>query len=313
MASDPPRRHGVVVVDVPKSSEPSLALPVRPPDCEPACLEDGPTEGNPLCRDAPLLSARDGFVLLVSIQIGSGIFMSPSQIDSNSPSPGVALLTWVVGGLLAWMGAASFAELGALFPKSGGMQDYLQYMYGDTSAFTMAWMWIVIVKPASMATLSILFVEALSLGLATTGIEGVSYVHTKLAALLTWVVVVLFNCINTRMTTRLSEYFVLLKLTTVLLIAFTGLIVFVNHFANPDSSFSGNKDWYTRNWFRYRVNDIDWSGVSNWDLLGHLGAAVYGGLWAYSGWDNVRHLVPVLNPLNVPAKANSSLGKFHRG
>ncbi|KAL5405624.1 hypothetical protein PMIN03_008346 [Paraphaeosphaeria minitans] len=101
------------------------------------------------------LTARHAFAVLVTLQIGSGIFASRSQVDSNVPSPGAALLVWVLGGLLSWAGAASFAELGAAIPLNGGMQAYLAYVYGDTMAFLMAWVYIMAAKPAAMAIQSI--------------------------------------------------------------------------------------------------------------------------------------------------------------
>jgi L-type amino acid transporter 9 len=40
------------------------------------------------------LNAFNGFALLISVIIGSGVFASPAQIDSNVPSPGASLLIW---------------------------------------------------------------------------------------------------------------------------------------------------------------------------------------------------------------------------
>jgi L-type amino acid transporter 9 len=62
------------------------------------------------------LGALDGFALLISIVIGSGVFSSPGPIDANVPSPGAGLLIWLVGGILAWTGALTMAELGTAFP-----------------------------------------------------------------------------------------------------------------------------------------------------------------------------------------------------
>ncbi|CAN9226674.1 unnamed protein product [Alternaria alternata] len=79
------------------------------------------------------LGALDGFALLISIVIGSGVFSSPGPIDANVPSPGAGLLVWLVGGILAWSGALTMAELGTAFPGEGGIQPYLTYIYGDTA------------------------------------------------------------------------------------------------------------------------------------------------------------------------------------
>jgi amino acid transporter len=103
---------------------------------------------------------------------------------------------------------------------------------------------------------------------------------------------VLLNSINTRFTMRLSESFTVFKLSTVALIVLGGVVAVVAHLINPNSSLSGPSDWYTRNWFQTRstVSDgqtIDWVSMRTWDRYGHYCAAIYGGLWAYDGWDNV--------------------------
>ena len=63
----------------------------------------------------------------------------------------MALIVWTLSGLTAWAGAASFAELGAAIPINGGMQEYLKYVYGDYVASLASWIWILAVKPSSMA------------------------------------------------------------------------------------------------------------------------------------------------------------------
>jgi hypothetical protein len=68
------------------------------------------------------LGAREAFAIVISIVIGSGIFTSPGSIDTNVPSPGIALVIWLVGGVLAWTGASTMAELGTAIPGEGKMR-----------------------------------------------------------------------------------------------------------------------------------------------------------------------------------------------
>jgi L-type amino acid transporter 9 len=238
------------------------------------------------------LTARHAFTVLVTLQIGSGIFASPAQVDSNVPSPGAALLVWVLGGLLSWAGAASFAELGAALPLNGGMQEYLRHVYGDTAAFLMAWIYIVAVKPSSMAIQSIVIAESFgSIGSVKVG-DPDSAALLKVIAAVSFMFMVLLNSVNTKFTLRLSESFTIFKISTVGLIVLGGVIAFIAHFVNPHSSLSGSSDWYSKNWFESRptISDgktIDWTSMGTWDRYGHYCAAVYGGLWAYDGWDNV--------------------------
>lgn len=70
------------------------------------------------------LGTLDAFAIIISIVIGSGIFTSPGSIDTNVPSPGLALVIWLVGGMLAWTGASTMAELGTAIPGEGTYSEF---------------------------------------------------------------------------------------------------------------------------------------------------------------------------------------------
>jgi L-type amino acid transporter 9 len=238
------------------------------------------------------LSAWDAVALLLGIQIGSGIFASPSRIDSNVPSPFAALFAWLFAGILAWTGATSFAELGCCFPINGGMQEYLRYMYGDAAAAVMAWTWIVAAKPSSMAILSITLVE--SMGSVISPERSLEHsLIAKLIAIFTLVVILLLNCISPRTTTKITRIFAFLKLLAVGLVLLAGVVVVTLHILEPRTAHpSLSKDWYMKSWFAARPTrsegkDIDWPSMNVWASLGHFSTAIYAGLWAFSGWDNV--------------------------
>jgi L-type amino acid transporter 9 len=268
----------------------------RASETEPLLQRRPSTASQDINQSSKQLTTRHAFAVLVTLQIGSGIFASPAQVDSNVPSPGAALLVWVLGGLLSWAGAASFAELGAALPLNGGMQEYLRHVYGDTAAFLMAWIYIVAVKPSSMAIQSIVIAESMgSIGIIDTQ-ESHSAAVLKIVAAVSFVLMVLLNSINTRFTLRLSESFTVFKIGTVGLIVLGGIIAALAHLVNPHSSLSGSSDWYSKNWFSTRPtmsdgHTIDWTTMGAWDRYGHYCAAIYGGLWAYDGWDNVSLLV----------------------
>lgn len=237
---------------------------------------------------APHMYASDGFALLVGIQVGSGIFASPSAVNNNVPSPGAALMVWVVSGLLAWMGATSFAELGAAITKNGGMQEYLRYIYGELVAFLMSWTWLFAVKPSAMAILSIVIAEYSKSAIPIGSLD--SYWHQKALALLALLVMVLLNSINANTTSRIGKVFLVIKFTTVMLIVLCGLITAFTADAETPA-----QDWRSRNWFASRPIEtehlyLDWSHMHGWTLIGYYSSALYAGLWAHGGWDNVSDL-----------------------
>ena len=72
--------------------------------------------------------------------VGAGIFRTPADVATLQPSFTGIMLVWVVGGILALTGAIVFAELGGLFPRTGGQYVYLREGYGSLIAF---FVWLV--------------------------------------------------------------------------------------------------------------------------------------------------------------------------
>ena len=256
----------------------------------PPSAHDGLDDGAP--PKYTKLSFHDAFTLLVSLQVGSGVFSSPSQVNNHSPSPGASLVVWAACGLIAWAGAASFAELGAAMPVSGGLQEYLYDIYGPFMAFLASWIWIFAVKPSSMAILSIIFAKYWAKVFLPAGHRDAFWLN-KLIALAALAVIVLFNALSTKATSRLANLFLYLKLFTVfLLLGCCFLFVAFGVHAGTDNP---SRDWITKNWFaaRHKGVDyslIDWNNANGWEKVGELTMAFYAGLWAYAGWDNVSTL-----------------------
>ncbi|KAJ1333250.1 solute carrier family 7 (L-type amino acid transporter) member 9/15 [Microdochium nivale] len=256
------------------------------------------------------LGAIDAFAIVISIVIGSGIFTSPGAIDTNSPSPGAALVVWLVGGVLAWTGASTMAELGTAIPGEGGVQPYLRYCFGDVFGFLAAWTWIVAVMPATLAILSIVFVESIFTAQGVTDQAG-HWTH-KLLSVAVLVLVSLANSISTKASTRLNKFFVGTKFVAIAAVVLAGLVVVIMQVTGGGGTgrvdagdVDGGQDWYQRNWFHTRpvVNPDgsvnDWQGLGTWELLGFYSTALYGALWAYSGWDKA---VYISAELSAPAK-----------
>lgn len=251
-----------------------------------AAAEAGPEEASgTFTRN---LGALDAFAIIISIVIGSGIFTSPGSIDANVPSPGVALVVWLVGGVLAWTGATTMAELGTAIPGEGGVQPYLKYIYGDIWGHLAAWTWVVAIMPATLAILSIVFVESIFSAAGVTD-QAASLSH-KFLSVLIMVVMNLANSISTKASTSLNNFFVTTKFASIFGVVLAGVIVLIMQLVDPESGVGGG-DWQRKPWFDHRdtVNPdgsvIHWADVSTWELLGYFSAALYGALWAYSGWE----------------------------
>jgi APA family basic amino acid/polyamine antiporter len=101
------------------------------------------------------LSLLDSVLLLVSGIIGSSIFLTAKDIAGPLPQPMLFLLVWVIGGVVSLFGCVAFAELGSMFPESGGQYVYLREAYGDLVAFLYGWMLFFVANGGSIAALSV--------------------------------------------------------------------------------------------------------------------------------------------------------------
>ena len=95
---------------------------------------------------------------LISMIIGSGIFIVPNGILRDAGSVGYAILIWILGGIFyAIFGALSYAELGCLMPKTGGEYIYFKTGLSDIMGFLFIWSYTFIYNPAVAAFAALLF------------------------------------------------------------------------------------------------------------------------------------------------------------
>jgi amino acid transporter len=222
------------------------------------------------------LTYLNGLSLVVGLIIGSGIFSSPAQVNSHVGSPGAALVVWAISGLLAWTGAASYAELGGAIPLNGGAQIYLAKIFGEVVGFLFTWSAILVLKPGGAAIIAIIFGEYIVRAAIGAEVEDVNPWINKIPALVALMLVTVFNCVSTRFAARLGDLFMFFKFVALIAVTVIGIIV-----AATGLSFNGpaNKDWRDQSWFANTSTDI-----SSWAV------ALYAGLWAFDGWDNTNYV-----------------------
>jgi basic amino acid/polyamine antiporter, APA family len=107
------------------------------------------------------LGAVMATAVVVGTVIGSGIFKKPATVAENVPNFGVAAVLWVLGGVLALLGALAIAEVAVLFPRAGGNYVFLREGYGRLFGFLWGWVDFWIIRCASIAALATIFTESL--------------------------------------------------------------------------------------------------------------------------------------------------------
>ena len=231
------------------------------------------SEKTELRRDVGLFG---GISVLAGIMIGSGIFyIGAIVLQRSGMSLGLALLVWLIGGLVTLMSGICFAELGAMMPKAGGYYVYLREAYGERVAFMCGFANFCLSSSGSIAALAVAFAAAISsfvpLGELTQKIIAISAI-----LLLTGV-----NVCGIRFGSLVQNIFMILKMLPILLILVCGL--FMGN-ESPDLTY-----------FPGELPSIP-------ELCSMVGFAVIATLWAYEGWTNLNNIAEeIKNPKrNIP-------------
>jgi APA family basic amino acid/polyamine antiporter len=105
------------------------------------------------------LGPASAIAVLVGSTIGSGIFRSPAVVAKDIHTLMPFVLAWVLGGLVALAGALTFAELGGMFPRTGGIYVYVREAFGKLPAFLFGWAELLILRPAAYGAIAVTSAE----------------------------------------------------------------------------------------------------------------------------------------------------------
>lgn len=112
-------------------------------------------------RQRTQLKLFDVTMIVVSLVIGMGIFKTPAGIAAKSGIPAIFYSAWLIGGLIALMGAIVFAEIGLRLPVVGAYYKVFSYCYHPAVGFTVNAI-ILISNAASLAVVALIGAEYVS-------------------------------------------------------------------------------------------------------------------------------------------------------
>ena len=107
------------------------------------------------------LGPFDAAAIIVANVIGGGILFRSPAVAAAVPDALWFLLSWLAGGVLAFMGAMAYAELAALRPKAGGEYVYLREAYGGLAGFLTGWTSFVAGFSGAMAASAVFLITTL--------------------------------------------------------------------------------------------------------------------------------------------------------
>jgi basic amino acid/polyamine antiporter, APA family len=233
--------------------------------------------------------------IVVGTVIGSGVFKKASVVSQNVPESGLALLAWVLVGVLTLLGALTLAEVAVIVGKAGGNYAILRDAYGRWAGFLWGWVEFWIIRSGSIAALATIFTESLHDILR----QLVDPQRPDLDVLQPWArtgvtasviaVLGLVNARGTRLGGGLQVVVTTVKVASLLAIAVLPFIM-LGLSTSPEATPQASR--LAPFWPQ------DWS----WAKLSLFGGALVGVFWAYHGWMNIAPVAEeVKNPQrNIP-------------
>ena len=206
--------------------------------------------------------------VLAGIMIGSGIyFFSMLVLGLASNSLGLSLLAWLVGGIITLFSALTYAELGTLFPKTGGYYVYLRKAYGKRIAFLSGITNFFLSSSGSIALLALLFAQVIGFMVGANGGTGFEAPIVGIIAAIVILILSLINYLGIQYGKVVQNIFFVAKLIPLFTIIIYGLF------------------------FGTQTNIIASNGAENLEsglLISGLLFAVARTLFAYEGWTNLN-------------------------
>src|SRR6266700_2444632 len=215
--------------------------------------------GDRLPRRLGLWSA---VAVLVGSTIGGGIFRTPAIIAERVPAPLAMFGVWTLGGVLALCGALTYAELAALFPRSGGVYVYLREGFGRLPAFLFGWTELLLIRASALGAIATPFAEYFlrSLGLDPKIEPTATYVHYVAAGAI--VVTATLNYVGVRWSSLILNLTTATKYGALALLVALAFVVGQGDFAH-------------------------FTQVGGTPTAGLFGLSLVSVLWAYDGWGDL--------------------------
>lgn len=148
-------------------------------------------------------------MIVIGLVIGMGIFRTSKDAAAAALNPTIFFAAWIVGGLVAFCGALTYAEIGSRYPVTGGYYKIFSYAYHPSIAFAINCI-ILISNAASLSGVALIGSEYIAPLIFKSG----STDFTK--AMIAMTAVILFygvNLMGLRMSSKTQNVLMLIKIS----------------------------------------------------------------------------------------------------
>jgi APA family basic amino acid/polyamine antiporter len=207
------------------------------------------------------LGTFDAAMIVTGAIIGAGIFMNPAESARHLQTPAQLLFVWGLGGFVALLGATCFAELGAMFSRSGGQYVYLEKAFAPWMGYLFGWTLFSTIQTGGLAAVSYTCARFIGYFIPMSGL-ATSFLAAGLIAVLSAV-----NYVGIKPGSIVQNVFNSLKILALLALIGIGII-----------------------WYKAPAVSLGplFPGGLSVKMISLMGLALIPALFSYGGWQNLN-------------------------
>jgi APA family basic amino acid/polyamine antiporter len=234
-----------------------------------------------------------GIFLVMGSMIGSGVYIVSAGVAQALANPMLLILVWITTGILTVIAATSYAELSAMFPKSGGQYVYLKEAFNPLMGFLYGWSLFAVIQTGTIAAVAVAFAKFTAVLVPWFSADNILFqsgdftIHAgQLLAVASIALLTFINSRGIQYGAVVQSSLTIIKALTLILLIIATIFIF----SNAEAIATNFNNFYTIN----KQQLVNGTLVSeNWSMLALLsafGAAMVGPLFSSDAWNGVTFI-----------------------
>ena len=199
-----------------------------------------------------------GISIIGGIMIGSGIFYLGSYVlQRTGMNSGLALICWLLAGVISLVAGLCYAELGTAMPKAGGRVIYLNEAFHPVVGFMAGFTDWLLGGPGSIAAVSIALMNV------ARSFFDISDFGIKVAAIVLIIGTTIYNLVGVKIASVVQSLSMVAKLVPIVIVM--GVALFVGKVSHDLSLGSA----------------ATYAAENNTHIVSMMAIAIFAALWEY--------------------------------
>jgi APA family basic amino acid/polyamine antiporter len=174
-------------------------------------------------------------MIVIGLVIGMGIFRTSKDAANAALSPAIFFAAWIIGGMVAFCGALTYAEIGSRYPATGGYYRIFSYAYHPSIAFAINCI-ILVSNAASLSGVALIGSEYISPLIFGDGAPDMVKAFIAMGAIIVFYGV---NLMGLRMSSGTQNFLMIIKIGMLLILISS---LFFPHLYSTVSHAAGARD-----------------------------------------------------------------------